>query len=24
MSLMEQGLHLGGTAPFTRDELHAR
>jgi fructoselysine-6-P-deglycase FrlB-like protein len=24
LSLMEQGLHLGGTAPFTRDELHAR
>lgn len=24
VSLMEQGLHLGGTAPFTRDELHAR
>lgn len=24
MSLMEQGLHLGGTSPFTRDELHAR
>jgi predicted transcriptional regulator len=24
ISLMEQGLHLGGTAPFTRDELHDR
>lgn len=24
LSLMEQGLHLGGSAPFTRDELHAR
>lgn len=24
VSLMEQGLRLGGSAPFTRDELHAR
>jgi len=24
LSLMEQGLHPGGTAPFTRDELHGR
>lgn len=24
IDLMERGLHLGGSAPFTRDELHAR
>ena len=24
LDLMEKGIHLGGGAPFTRDELHAR